>query len=210
MSEQKSRLIVDPPEGLDEHEESAWAVLQPKYRAAITAYCFSQNACLSDIDPSSLADQLEALQAEVVERGSLEACEGLLAYQAHLLNLIFNETMQKSWSQDTFKGLSLYANLGMKAQAQCRQTIETLAALKNPHPSVVKQTNISAGHQQINNGERSIEQNELLPSRKRSSMEALGIVHRAAQPQRKGSCGEELTKVGSLYEEGHNGAQVAK
>jgi hypothetical protein len=41
--------------------------------------------------------------------------------------------------------------LALKAQAQCRATIETLAALKNPPIVYARQANISAGHQQINN-----------------------------------------------------------
>jgi hypothetical protein len=41
--------------------------------------------------------------------------------------------------------------LALKAQAQCRSTIEALVALKNPPVVYAKQANISAGHQQINN-----------------------------------------------------------
>ena len=41
----------------------------------------------------------------------------------------------------------------LKAQAQCRATLEALAEIKNPHPvAFVKQANISSGHQQVNNG----------------------------------------------------------
>jgi hypothetical protein len=45
--------------------------------------------------------------------------------------------------------------LGLKAQSQCRTTIEALALLKNP-PNVafVRQANIANGHQQVNNGNR--------------------------------------------------------
>jgi hypothetical protein len=45
-----------------------------------------------------------------------------------------------------------YMRLALKAQAQCRATIETLAAIKNPPLVIAKQANISAGHQQVNNG----------------------------------------------------------
>jgi hypothetical protein len=41
--------------------------------------------------------------------------------------------------------------LALKAQAQCRATIETLAAIKNP-PVFAKQANIANGPQQVNNG----------------------------------------------------------
>ena len=44
-------------------------------------------------------------------------------------------------------------SLGLKAQAQCRATLQTLAEIKNPQPvAFVKQANIANGPQQVNNG----------------------------------------------------------
>ena len=46
-----------------------------------------------------------------------------------------------------------YLRLALKAQGQCRATLETLANIKNPRPvAFVKQANITNGPQQINNG----------------------------------------------------------
>jgi hypothetical protein len=43
--------------------------------------------------------------------------------------------------------------LGLKAQAQCRATLQTLFEMKNPQPvAFVKQANIASGPQQVNNG----------------------------------------------------------
>jgi hypothetical protein len=43
--------------------------------------------------------------------------------------------------------------LGLKAQAQCRATLQTLFEMKNPQPvAFVKQANIANGPQQVNNG----------------------------------------------------------
>ena len=42
--------------------------------------------------------------------------------------------------------------LALKAQGQCRATVETLAAMKNPPVVFAKQANISSGPQQVNNG----------------------------------------------------------
>ena len=62
-----------------------------------------------------------------------------------------------------------YLRLMLKAQSQCRTTVETIAELKNPRPvAFVKQANIAHGPQQVNNGmpsrteEKEIEQNKLL------------------------------------------------
>jgi hypothetical protein len=48
--------------------------------------------------------------------------------------------------------IETYMRLALKAQSQCRATLETLAAIKNP-PSVafVRQANIAHGAQQVNN-----------------------------------------------------------
>jgi hypothetical protein len=45
--------------------------------------------------------------------------------------------------------------LALKAQTQCRATVETLATMKNP-VVFAKQANIAHGPQQINNNEGSV------------------------------------------------------
>lgn len=44
-----------------------------------------------------------------------------------------------------------FMRLGLKAQDQCRHTLETLAVMKNP-PVFARQANIANGPQQVNNG----------------------------------------------------------
>lgn len=44
-----------------------------------------------------------------------------------------------------------YMRLALKAQGQCRATLETLANLKNPPVVVARQANIANGPQQVNN-----------------------------------------------------------
>lgn len=56
--------------------------------------------------------------------------------------------------------------IALKAQNQCRATIQTLNEVKNPRSvAYVQQANISNGHQQVNNGlageKNQIEQNKL-------------------------------------------------
>ena len=100
--------------------------------------------------------------------------------------------------------------LALKAQAQCRSTIETLAAIKNPPVVFARQANIANGPQQVNNhgtastprADESIgAPNRLLETDngKRldggtsgtsvggdSSLEALGAGHRAGNGGREG------------------------
>jgi hypothetical protein len=44
-----------------------------------------------------------------------------------------------------------YMRLALKAQSQCRATLETLAAIKNPPTVFARQANIAQGPQQVNN-----------------------------------------------------------
>lgn len=69
--------------------------------------------------------------------------------------------------------------LALKAQTQCRATLETLAAIKNPPVIFAKQANIANGQQQINNvspathaGENENQQNELLTELPDEKMDA--------------------------------------
>jgi len=98
-----------------------------------------------------------------------------------------------------------YLRLALKAQGQCRATLETLAMIKNPQPvAFVRQANIAHGPQQVNNAsaqpgessrarESENQQNKLLESQNGdrlefgkadaaketdSSLEAVGALHR--------------------------------
>lgn len=105
----------------------------------------------------SLTDMARALkiQGEAVNRGDLSEAERMLNGQAVALNAIFNELARRAANNmGTYLGTTeSYLRLALKAQAQCRATVEALAEMKNPHPvAFVKQANIAHGNQQVNNG----------------------------------------------------------
>ena len=107
----------------------------------------------------------------------------MLAAQAQTLDVIFNEYARLA-RLNTFGHTSAaesFMRLGLKAQTQCRATIETLAAIKNP-PNVafVKQANISNGPQQVNNGEPRARENPI-PSNEVLEPRHERLEHREAQ-----------------------------
>ena len=81
------------------------------------------------------------------------APEAMLTSQAVALNIIFAELARRAAMNmgEYIEATERYLRLALKAQAQCRATTETLAALKNPPVVYARQANISGGHQQINN-----------------------------------------------------------
>jgi hypothetical protein len=80
--------------------------------------------------------------------------EAVLAAQVVALNVIFGELARRAAirMEEHLDAMDRYLRLAMKAQSQCRATVETLAALKNPPIVYARQANVTTGPQQINNG----------------------------------------------------------
>jgi hypothetical protein len=90
-----------------------------------------------------------------VQHGDLSGLETTLTAQAVTLDTIFNEMARRAALNmgEYLNATEVYLRMALKAQAQCRATIETLAEIKNPRPvAFVRQANIAAGPQQVNNG----------------------------------------------------------
>jgi|WetSurMetagenome_2_1015567.scaffolds.fasta_scaffold32360_3 hypothetical protein len=79
----------------------------------------------------------------------------MLAAQAAALNAMFRELARRaSLNMGEYLDASeRYMRLALKAQGQCRATLEMLAAMKNPPVVFARQANINNGGQQrVNNG----------------------------------------------------------
>jgi len=99
-----------------------------------------------------LVAQLES-QIDKVASGDLTILEQTLAAQTYTLNALFHMLLRRSgrnmgvYTQSAWE----YMKLALRAQAQCRSTVEALAEMKKPRPEILRQTNIAHGHQQVNN-----------------------------------------------------------
>lgn len=104
----------------------------------------------------SLTDMVASLQESgaSVNRGDLSAAEKLLNAQAVALNSIFAELARRTALNmgEYLDATDRYMRLALKAQSQCRATLETLATIKNPPMVWAKQANFANGPQQVNNG----------------------------------------------------------
>jgi hypothetical protein len=107
----------------------------------------------------SLSDMVRSLAAsgKAVNGGNLQAAEQTLTAQAISLNAIYTELARRAAMNmgeypDSFER---YMRLALKAQGQCRTTLETLAEIKNP-PVFAKQANIAHGNQQVNTAEQQV------------------------------------------------------
>lgn len=189
----------------------ARALLSPTMQAAILA----QNLIHVEGDGLEIGRVREELEAQcrAVSGGDLTRAESMLVAQSHTLDVLFNMLVRCS-TRNLGKHLDAterYMRLALKAQSQARATVETLALLKNPAPTVfARQANVTSGPQQVNNGPRAENHNsaptkesgghhELLQDARApaaafgndSALEAVGEVHRATHARRQGKVLDE-------------------
>jgi hypothetical protein len=88
-----------------------------------------------------------------VKRNDLGAGEALLVAQANTLNAVFVNLAVRAKTTNLLEHFDKYLRLALKAQGQCRATLETLAAIKNPPMVFARQANIAHGPQQVNNSQ---------------------------------------------------------
>lgn len=105
----------------------------------------------------SLSDMVASLNENgaAVNRGDMASAEKMLTAQAAALNAIFSELARRAALNmgDYLDATDRYMRLALKAQSQCRATVETLAEMKNPPVLFARQANINnGGQQQVNNG----------------------------------------------------------
>lgn len=185
------------------------------YAKLITSAELAAYRVIGVMQPKNLADKIDTPtllatlrdQAAAVQTGDLAHAEAMLINQASSLQALFVRLTERAMEQTQMPNLEGFMRLALRAQSQCRATMETLAAIKNPPIVYARQANVTTGPQQINNGTaaptraREIETeqtqlsggiHELLPdtrasgyaSRVNPALETLGEIDRAEIPRR--------------------------
>ena len=116
---------------------------------AVTAMAFSQS--LASVD---LTECVAALGAQIrrVQGGDLGGAEAMLVAQTTALNAMFTQLASRTALMTWVDQIDRFTRLALRAQSQCRATLETLAVIKNPTTVFTRQANIAHGPQQVNNG----------------------------------------------------------
>lgn len=107
-----------------------------------------------NINMAPILDAIDVLreQSESVHRGDLKRAESMLMAQATALQSIFAKLVEKGMDGLNLQTFEINMRMALRAQNQCRATLETLAAIKNPPVVFAKQANVTTGPQQVNNG----------------------------------------------------------
>lgn len=122
------------------------------WSSAQNALAMEKWSCFGAPDLPALIQDLGD-RVEKVQDGNLMPLEAMLYGQAQALQAIFTNLSRRSAMNagEYINASETYMKLALKAQSQCRATLETLAVIKNPMP-YIKQANIANGPQQVNNG----------------------------------------------------------
>lgn len=153
MAEKTKKKVVVTKVPILSDKEKARAVadvtLRPSVNAAAVITEYGKT-----FGEQSTGDLIDALlvSIEEVSAGDMGRCEAMLMGQAYALQSIFMSLSRRANNQEYMKNYEIYLRLALKAQGQCRATLETLATIKNPPVIYAKQANIANGPQQINNG----------------------------------------------------------
>ena len=127
----------------------AECAFDPAITNASTALDYAKGL-FSDLSLDECANVVRA-DSQCVNDGDLGKFEAMLAGQATALNAMFNNFAKRAIHADVMPKLDAYFRLALKAQAQCRSTVEAIAEIKYPKSATfIKQANI-AGQQQVNN-----------------------------------------------------------
>jgi len=147
-----NQLEVEIGKDEDRTEQLARVKLNPKVRHAATTGFFTAHL-FSETEQPSIEANLKALRKaiEKVEEGDKAFASGMLAAQALTLDTMFAELARRA-SMNMGQHLEAgdrYTRLALKAQANCRATLEALGKLHQPREQTVKHVHVNEGGQAV-------------------------------------------------------------
>jgi len=185
MAAKKSEVTIEVDSKLSEKERdklvAKW-LLSPEVIGAGVIDAFNKNYMGDEVSFNDITNVISDATKELTKTNSMKYVERLLLSQSIALNGLFVSLARRASAQENLKPYETHLRLALKAQSQCRATLETLAAVKNP-PVYANTANI-AQNQQINNGAPPAqpqpvketltqEQSEPLPSQIKSKQEVI-------------------------------------
>ena len=159
------KQVIELKQRKDQTKEEALAEFNSKSEFLSTGVKESFDIGLGeDFNFQSTMQVLEKTIAQI-QSGDLSKIEEMCISQAVALEVMFTSLARRAKAQEKLLQYETHMRFALKAQNQCRATLQALVQLKQPSQTTfVKQANIAQGHQQVNNlAEKNITpQNELL------------------------------------------------
>jgi len=142
-----------------------------------------------------------ALAAAGAALSSPSQVERMLFGQAAALQSLFVRLTEGALGAETVPNYDLKFRYALRAQSQCRATLETLAAIENPPVVFARQANVAHGPQQVNNG---LARAEDVSSPNELSGEASELRQNGGTPEFAGATDSRMAAVGTLYGSAHS------
>lgn len=144
---------TDPEQERQRNDQRHQVLLSSSFNAAVVTEAYLSTVYGEDaLDLTALSHHLSERAQALQGDAPLRQVEEMLLSQAHALSVMFTVLADKATSQEYMKNMETYTRLALKAQGQCRATLETLAAIKQPRHVVIAQQANLAHQQQVNNG----------------------------------------------------------
>ncbi|MEP0390749.1 MAG: hypothetical protein ABJ205_06715 [Erythrobacter sp.] len=149
MPGNKDQLSVEAEPGKSGERRLADVSLDPAAGAMTTTRAFITGSFGKQNTTEVYSSLREKGQAATA--GELDHYKAMLAAQADTLNSIFNETARRAALNmgEYIEATEKYLRLGLKAQAQCRATIEALDKITNGRVQTVRHVHVNEGGQAV-------------------------------------------------------------
>lgn len=150
---ENAKMVIVREAGETDGAALARAALEPYVRHGQSAALFAAANMANDENSAKLMDYAAQFKSSVAkaESGDLALASQLLTAQAITLDAMFTELARRSaiTMRDYFNAAERYARLAMKAQANCRTTLEALAKLHQPREQTVRHVHVNEGGQAV-------------------------------------------------------------
>lgn len=134
-------------------QATARTVLEPGLRHAFTASKFAAPLLGDAIEAPGLMDYIDHVQSVTAkaEAGDLALASRLLVAQAITLDSMFTEMARRAAlnMREYVEATERYGRLALKAQSNCRATLEALAKLHQPREQTVRHVHVNEGGQAV-------------------------------------------------------------
>ena len=151
-SSKKASLNVAPIEGETDGQTMARTILDPSVRHALSASAFAGQAFGTSVEAgiTEFAGYVRSAGGRA-EGGDLSMTSQMLTAQAITLDTMFSEFARRAALNvsEYLEAAERYGRLAMKAQSNCRATLEALAKLHQPCEQTVRHVQVNEGGQAI-------------------------------------------------------------
>jgi hypothetical protein len=134
-------------------EAMARQMLQPMLKNAVAASSFTGKLFEGQKEVPGTADYTQYIEAAAdgAAKGELELVSKTLAAQAIALDSMFSELARRAAlnAGEYMNATERYGRLALKAQSNCRATLEALARLHQPREQTVRHVHVNEGGQAI-------------------------------------------------------------